>query len=245
VEGEWTLPELDDVKHAVQQLAEPMGGALVLKLRLGGVEIEQKNIDTPGSTAITGHYIALDSAGMDWGIWTVAHELSHAWDANYLWELSQSLEAFTGGFTDKRLSRLLMLHGICDVAWNEDEFRFEEGNNPGEHGRLSGCNSTGYFYGDKPSGSNWNFTRKEDFAESVVMYIGWNSSDQELRDIAHSRIDRYTLPNGSSAYGGVDNWSDYAKYFYPTGGLYEHTKRWQFVDDLMKGNIYPIITTSD
>jgi hypothetical protein len=36
---------------------------------------------------------------------------------------------------------------------------------------------------------------------------------------------------------GVDNWAYYRKYFYPEGGDYSKTKRWQFVDDLVHGKI--------
>jgi hypothetical protein len=35
----------------------------------------------------------------------------------------------------------------------------------------------------------------------------------------------------------VDNWADYAKYFYPEHGDYQKTKRWHFIDELVMGKI--------
>ena len=68
-------------------------------------------------------------------------------------------------------------------------------NKPGFYGRKPGVNAYGYFYGDKPSGSNWNLNRKEDFAEFVAMYCGWGRNNP-LSRTAHGRIERYLLPNG-------------------------------------------------
>ena len=109
---------------------------------------------------------------------------------------------------------------------------------PGRHGRKPGCNAAGYFYGDQPSGSNWNFNPKEDFAESLVMYCGWGRKN-ELSKTAQGRIERYLLPNGTKdpLYGIADNWSDYAKFFYPQNGDYAKTKRWHFMDDLIQNRL--------
>jgi len=108
----------------------------------------------------------------------------------------------------------------------------------GLHGRRPGCNAAGYFYRDKPSGSNWKFNRKEDFAEAVAMYVGWGK-DNALSDHARKRVDRYVkFKNGEKdEFGVVDNWEHYAKYFYPEGGDYTKTLRWKFVDDLVNGKI--------
>jgi hypothetical protein len=38
-------------------------------------------------------------------------------------------------------------------------------------------------------------------------------------------------------YFGVDNWTDYKKYFYPDDGDYTKTLRWKFVDELVKGKV--------
>ena len=111
-------------------------------------------------------------------------------------------------------------------------------NKPGYYGRKPGVNAADYFYGDVPSGANWRFNRKEDFAESVLMYCGWGQGNS-LSKTAHGRIERYLLPNETKdpIYGIIDNWSDYARYFYPEGGDYTKTKRWKFMDDLMRDGI--------
>jgi hypothetical protein len=81
------------------------------------------------------------------------------------------------------------------------------------------------------------FNRIEDFAESVAMYVAWERGN-DLSDWARMRIDRYLLADGEkSKYFGVDNWAFYRQYFYPENGDYQRTKRWQFVDDLVKGKI--------
>ena len=129
------------------------------------------------------------------------------------------------------LSYLKQLAGLSDSAFRNPEKK------PGRYGRRPGCNKAGYFYGDKPSGSNWSFNRVEDFAESVAMYIGWERNN-DLSQHARNRIIRYQLKNGEKdPFNTIDNWMDYAKYFYPDNGDYTKTKRWQFVDDLVNGRI--------
>lgn len=143
------------------------------------------------------------------------------------------MEKYTGGFTDPQASASLKED---PTQWDAGALRSQP--EPGRYGRKPGCNAAGYFYGDKPSGSNWNFNRKEDFAESVVMYLGWGK-DNELSPTAHGRITRYLLANSTKdpLYGIVDNWKDYASFFYPENGDYTKTKRWQFVDDLLHDKI--------
>ena len=77
----------------------------------------------------------------------------------------------------------------------------------------------------------------EDFAESVAMYMGWERNN-DLSQHARNRIARYQLKNGEKdPFQIVDNWTDYARRFYPESGDYTKTKRWQFVDDLVNGRI--------
>jgi hypothetical protein len=69
------------------------------------------------------------------------------------------------------------------------------------------------------------------------MYLGWQR-DNDLSDWAQARINRYLLENGVEDKNfGIDNWVYYRKYFYPEGGDYSETKRWQFVDDLVHERI--------
>jgi len=225
--GNWLKEELDRLGRTVSLLAEAMGGDDRFIRNLNGLTIQKADIGSHGGEALH-HRVSLSKSGTFTG-WTVVHELAHAWDANHGWRLSAELEKYTGGYTSRVRSFFRKVFGPRDSGFSKSE------DLPGCQGRLPGCNAAGYFYGDKPSGSNWAFNRKEDFAESVAMYIGWGKNN-ELSAWAEGRINRYLLPNGANAKNfGVDNWSDYKPYFYPEDGDYSKTLRWKFVDELMKG----------
>jgi formylglycine-generating enzyme required for sulfatase activity len=229
--GTWTLAELERLHRTLALMSDLMGGREAF---LGtfirdrdGLRIQKSDAGTHGREPLM-HTVSLSMKG-SFSAWTIVHEFAHLWDENYGGVPSRDLERYTGGSTNRLRSVSARLLGNWDAGPNGPE------NKPGRYGRLPGCNRAGYFYGDKPSGSNWSFNRKEDFAESVAMYVGWER-DNDLSAHARSRIVRYTLPNGAKdAFGIVDNWADYAKYFYPEDGDYTKTKRWQFVDDLFKG----------
>jgi len=228
-QGTWSISELDKLHNTLNILVNTMGGADRFIQNLGGVTVKKSNIGSHGGEAL-GHRVSLSTKGT-FSAWTVVHEMAHAWDANYKWKLSVALERYTGGFTNRTLSKIKRFFGLWDAGHHGDEDK------PGRHGRLRGCNAAGYFYGDKPSGSNWDFNRKEDFAESVAMYLGWQRNN-DLSAWAEARIKRYLLENGVKDKNfGVDNWADYTKYFYPEDGDYTKTKRWIFVDELMHGKI--------
>jgi hypothetical protein len=227
--GTWARPELDKLYNTISILAATMGGADNFMHQIGGAVVRKADIGTHGGEALA-HRVSLSKTG-PFTSWTVVHELAHAWDANYGWKLSRQLERYTGGYTSPLLSLAKRLAGLSDSG------RFHPENKPGRYGRKPGCNLAGYFYGDRPSGSNWSFNRKEDFAESVAMYIGWGRGN-DLSDWAAARIKRYLLANGAADQNfGVDNWADYARYFYPENGDYTRTKRWHFVDDLVHNRI--------
>jgi hypothetical protein len=194
------------------------------------VIVQKTDIGSHAGEALA-HQVSLSKTG-SFGAWTVVHEFAHAWDANHGWKLSRLLERYTGGFTSPFLSRIACRFGLWDAGSKGPE------KVPGRYGRRPGCNAAGYFYGDKPSGSNWSFNRLEDFAESVAMYVGWGK-DNALSEHASKRIIRYEkLRNGEKDdFGVMDNWENYAKYFYPKRGDYTETKRWKFVDDLVRGGM--------
>jgi hypothetical protein len=227
--GSWAKDELDKLLNTLNCFADTIGGSQKLRTYTGGITVRKADIGSHGGEALS-HRVSLSTKGL-FSAWTVVHEFAHAWDANHNWGLSRLLEKYTGGFTNPALAFAKRLLGQSDSAlWSEE-------NKPGRHGRKPGCNAAGYFYGDKPSGSNWKFNRVEDFAESVAMYVGWGR-DNDLSDWAHARVDRYTLPDGTTDKNfGPDNWTSYKKYFYPDNGDYSKTKRWQFVDDLVHGRI--------
>lgn len=227
--GTWKREELDRLSGAIQLMADLMGGPENFARHLGGVTVKKSDIGSHGGEALA-HQVSLSIKG-SFSAWTVVHEFAHAWDANYGWRLSRQLEKYTGGFTSPVLSTLLKVSGLADSA------RFKPETKPGRYGRRPGCNRAGYFYGDRPSGSNWSFNRKEDFAESVAMYMGWERGN-ELSEHARKRILRYQLKDGDrDPFNVVDNWMYYSRRFYPENGDYTRTKRWQFVDDLVNDRI--------
>jgi hypothetical protein len=226
--GSWLAHDLELLHKSITLFAEAMGGNENFKRRLGEVLIERT--DTGKSLGLAYQDRIKLSQKTQFSAWSVIHELAHVWDAKNQWELSHALEKYTGGYTDPLLSsQKKQLPDEWDAGSNGAE------NKPGYYGRKPGVNAYGYFYGDKPSGSNWHFNRVEDFAESVVMYCGWGH-DNLLSKTAHGRIERYLLPNGTKdpVYGIADNWTDYARYFYPADGDYSRTERWKYIDELVK-----------
>ena len=227
--GLWARDELERLQRNILLLASTMGGRERFVNNLDHVAIQKADIGTHGGEALA-HKVSL-STKRPASAWTIVHELAHAWDANYRWRLSVALEKYTGGRTSYVLGLLKRFSGRADAS------PFKAGKEPGRRGRLPGCNASGYFYGDKPSGSDWNFNRKEDFAESVAMYLGWKKNN-DLSEWAEARINLHLLENGQSdSRFGVDNWADYRKYFYPEDGDYSKTLRWKFIDELMAGKI--------
>ena len=223
--GSWLKEEIDKLDRTIQLLATAMGGGETFSRNLNGVTIRKADIGSHGGEALH-HRVSLSKKGT-FTAWTVVHELAHAWDANHGWRLSAALEKYTGGYTSPLLALFKKAFGQSDSGiWQAE-------NTLGRFGRKPGCNAAGYFYGDKPSGSNWAFNRVEDFAESVAMYVAWKRNN-ELSEWAESRISRYLLQNGASAKNfGVDNWADYKPLFYPENGDYTKTLRWKFVDELV------------
>src|SRR5215211_7735078 len=227
--GSWSKTELDSLHSAIDLMVNSMGGKEAFIRHLGGVSVRKSDIGTHGGEALA-QRVSLSVKG-SFSSWTVVHEFAHAWDANYGWRLSRLLEKYTGGFTSPALSLLKRMVFLSDSGFLKPDKK------PGRYGRRPGCNRAGYFYGDRPSGSNWSFNRLEDFAESVAMYIGWERNN-DLSQHARNRIMRYQLKNGDKdPFNIIDNWMDYSKRFYPENGDYTKTKRWQFVDDLLNGRI--------
>lgn len=229
-EGTWSLAELDRLYDSLSLFAHVMGGFQNFRNNLQTVTVKKASIGSHGGEAWKGQVTF--SSVHSFTPWTVVHEFAHIWDENTGWSLSRRLERYTGGFTSRFLSWMKKFLRLADLNG------FVKADEPGKRGRKPGCNARGYFYGDKPSGSDWNFNRVEDFAESVAMYVGWGK-DNALHDHARARISRYELPNGDADpfFRMKDNWEDYKKYFYPEGGDYTKTKRWRFMEELVKGKI--------
>ena len=227
--GQWLKAELDRLHRTINLFSTTMGGSDKFIQNINGVTIKKADIGSHGGEALV-HQVCLSSK-RTFSAWTVVHELAHTWDANHNWQLSVALENYTGGFTSPVLSFIKKFLRLSDAGlWNRES-------KPGRQGRLPGCNRAGYFYKNKPSGSDWNFNRVEDFTESVAMYVGWRKNN-DLSEWAEARINVHLLPNGAQdKHFGVDNWADYKKYFYPEDGDYTKTLRWKFVDELVKGKL--------
>jgi hypothetical protein len=152
--GTWSKAELDRLHSAIDLMVEAMGGKEPFVRHLGGVTVRKSDIGTHGGEALA-HRVSLSIKG-SFSSWTVVHEFAHAWDANYGWRLSRLLEKYTGGFTSPTLSLLKRMAFLSDSGFLKPDKK------PGRYGRRPGCNRAGYFYGDRPSGSNWSFNRLED-----------------------------------------------------------------------------------
>jgi hypothetical protein len=82
--------------------------------------------------------------------------------------------------------------------------------------RLPGCNRAGYFYGGVPAkGSDINFNRVEDFAESVAAYVFPDEAQQEVQQYREPRLYRDLL-------------------YYED---YRDTLRWQYINGLINRTI--------
>ena len=196
-EGEWSLDELNILRKGVVDLAGAMGSPDKFIQNIGAITISQVEMKYRGLASIHGIKFTASSISID--EWTVVHELSHVWDANRRWQLSKALEHHTGGRTNVLEMALKRVLGECDADR-----------------RMPGCNRFGYFYGDvPPAGSDGNFNRKEDFAESVTAYV--------YPVIVQGRVDRF---KDDERYRDLLYYSDYTQ-----------TQRWAFVDGLCKGTI--------
>ncbi len=202
--GLWSLAELDRLHDSISLLANSFGGSESFLNKVGSVTVKKGEIGSHGGEALHGR-ITLSSAS-SFNAWTVVHEFAHIWDENSGWQLSRQLERYTGGYTSRFFSWVKKYLRLADLNG------FTKAEEPGKRGRKPGCNARGYFYGDKPSGSNYSFNRVEDFAESVAMYVGWGN-DNALSDQARARISRYELADGETDpfFRTKDNWAEYAR----------------------------------
>jgi len=140
-DGLWTLDELETVLQGVRDLGKAMGGQDNFKKNLGGVLIDQKDMQYGGLGEA--HHVTLNANGF--GTWTVVHELAHAWDAATGWQLSSGTAKAVGARFDHPIRHWL----------NPNDPRYWY--NPGA--------------GPPPAGIDANFNAREDFAEAVAAYV--------------------------------------------------------------------------
>jgi hypothetical protein len=102
--------------------------------------------------------------------------MAHAWDNRSRKRLSARLEQYTGGRTNP-------LRGLVWRVTHKLGMDSEE--------ELAGHNKAGYYYGDvPPAGSDRNFNRQEDFAESVAAYVLPAEAQRRVRE-KYENDDRY------------------------------------------------------
>jgi hypothetical protein len=166
LEGDWTLDELHLFQNSVHDMSTAMLGPSNFIRNIGGVDISKGGlVDWLGDAGLTDpHSIAFQYRPGSLTRWTAVHELGHAWDANFGWRLSEGLEKFTHGDTPLDPLVVISKGGFCS------------------DNKLPGCNASGYFYGGTPAaGSDKNFNRKEDFAESATAFVYPDDAQLKVR----------------------------------------------------------------
>jgi len=183
--------EVSTIVGAALKLAKAMGGSVYFREELGGVSFTKADLGVNLGQGDR-HSVKLNRNG-GWNDWVVVHELAHSWDAAKNGGLSKKLEKETGG-------RTIWLRGII--------VRF--GLSGGDNFQKKGWNNFGYYYGDIPAkGSDRNFNRKEDFAESVATYVFGQERAKGFLKLIYPNVADF-------------HYDDYTA-----------TKRWEFVDRLM------------
>jgi len=193
----WSPDELATLRDGVHDLSRALRGPARFIENVGSLTVRQVEMRARGLTSCG--EIKFTAAPVSIDRWTVVHELAHAWDANQRWRLSDALQAATGGYTSLWRKLVLTLLRRCD-----------------EKRRLPGCNRFGYFYGGvPPAGSDRNFNRREDLAESVAAYVYPSEAQRRVSKYRHR--------------------ADYQPLLYYAD--YTATERWAFIDRLMRGEM--------
>ena len=160
--GEWSLEELNEVKTGVEDLNREMKGKFVSNMG-NSLLISQEDIGNPGET-YPPNVVKFWSDPRSFNHWTVVHEFAHVWDLHNWKLLSLGLEYYTGGFTLNPWNIIPLDLDTCD-QWKP------------------GCNKAAYYYGGTPpKGSDINFNKEEDFAESVATYLYSGEAQDFLKD---------------------------------------------------------------
>ncbi len=180
--SDWSGKDITTVYQAGSDISSKVGGKDNVAKLFSDVEFGKKAMDNGGLTT-DAHHIWLNTVSSKWTTWSVAHELGHAWDYSSGMQNSAELEDFTGGHTNF-VQGILFRIGITRCA----------------NDQASGCNNAGYYYGDvPPKGSDRNFNRLEDFAETFAASI--------YPEAALAAVQSMTSYNPSSY--NIWNYSDY------------------------------------
>jgi hypothetical protein len=139
-----TAGHLAAILAGVRGLAGLMGSSDGFIARLQGVEF--RIVQTRHGGFGRAHGVSLNRNGFE--VWTVVHELGHAWDGVNGWKLSERMRNRVGAGRHKRW------YGLPHLFWPADKrYWYYPGNNP------------------PPCGIDANFNAKEDFAEAVTASV--------------------------------------------------------------------------
>jgi hypothetical protein len=147
LEGAWNQQDLSLLEIVLRDFAQINPGFVfgTQKLKLI-IKLDR----TRGNCLLTPGKICLNPNGLT--IWTIAHELAHAWDAAHQWQLSKWMHKETSsGFISQTLHRWF-------PEWKL--FWYRVGNPPA------------------PCGVDKYFNAREDFAEAVTAYIYPEEADK-------------------------------------------------------------------
>jgi hypothetical protein len=165
----WRLNALRIVYQAGLDIAKRVGSNENVVKLFGSVVFTTKDLGPNAGETFFNH-IQLNSVPGKFTSWSVAHELGHVMDDNAGDQYSIKLENDTGGYTVGGIFRKRGCNGI-----------------------EPGCNDAGYYYGDKPTmGSDKNFDRYEDFAESFAGSV-YPDKVKEYKDKLEVNSSRYSL----------------------------------------------------
>jgi hypothetical protein len=193
---DFTAQDIARIFDASMDISRKAGGKGNVSKLFGDIEFAKKKMDAGGITG-NAHHIWFNVNSAAWTKWSVVHELGHALDISTGGRASETLVERTHGYT---ASFMATTEDGCDNAQ-----------------RMPGCNFYGYFYGGiPPAGSDVNFNRFEDFAETFAAYV--------YPEKANGLVSRYQAP--SNPYHDYLYYSDYRK-----------TPRWSFINGFVFGII--------
>jgi hypothetical protein len=186
VKGRWTLNELEMVKFAIKNADERMKGQFNSLIK--PVEIIKDNKSPCGSgedfwrgcTSSLGNKIWLkdngkpspvmwqkiivDSRKKNFDVFSITHEIGHAWDQQNRQRLSAGLMDYTGG------------RYLPSGPRGPSPLKCDAGH------KKPGCNAARYFYKGTPLyGAGDTFNAQEDFANSFAVYVFPNETQHEVQ----------------------------------------------------------------
>ncbi|MEA5077480.1 MAG: RHS repeat-associated core domain-containing protein [Anaerolineaceae bacterium] len=182
----WTARDIKTIYFAGKDISRNVDGNVNVQKLFGEVRFSKDVTGNHGGETLN-HRISLNINSDSWGNWTIAHELGHDWDQTNKGNLSRALEGFTGGHTDQSQGKL-----------------YKDGKSSCVTAYSPGCNNAGYYYGDvPPKGSDSNFNRGEDFAESFAALIYPNMALDVIKSLPRKNISYFQYDDYTTTLRGL------------------------------------------